>query len=68
MDFNSWTPHQATCDDVPDDLELSRDADKIVTALTVRIDCRRCGDFISGPYRAVVLSHRSHMELVHGMT
>jgi hypothetical protein len=53
-------------DELPIDVELSRDADKIVTATVIRIDCRRCGDFTAGIYRAAVLAHRAHMELVHG--
>lgn len=55
-------------DELPIDVELSRDADKIVTATLIRIDCRRCGDWTTGVYRAAVLGHRAHMEIVHGVS
>jgi hypothetical protein len=51
---------------VPIDIELSRDADKVVTAISVRIDCRHCHDWSSGSYRAAWLGHVAHLEHCRG--
>jgi Pyruvate/2-oxoacid:ferredoxin oxidoreductase delta subunit len=56
----------AHLDDLPEDIELSRNADRIVTAVEIRIDCRHCWTFCtSGPYNAVHVEFEAHMKSAH---
>lgn len=48
-----------------DDIELSRDVDRIVTAISIRIDCLRCYDWFSGNRRTAHLGYQAHMAYVH---
>jgi hypothetical protein len=52
-------------DDLPDDIELSCDADKMVTALTISITCRRCWQSFSGNYRESHAAYADHERTAH---
>lgn len=48
--------------DQPDDLELSRDALKIVTATQIHITCRLCWWSIEGTYPGAHTAYNIHMK------
>jgi len=50
---------------MPEDVELSRDAAKMVTALTIRIDCRLCWEGFQGDNQSAHLAYDGHMRKVH---
>jgi Na+-translocating ferredoxin:NAD+ oxidoreductase RNF subunit RnfB len=46
--------------DLTGGFELSRDADKIVTATEVRVVCRHCGYWSAGSYAGALASFEEH--------
>lgn len=47
--------------ELPDDIELSRDAGKLVSATSFVIDCRYCWNRFDGNYREAHLAYEWHL-------